>query len=75
MTTVHKLVPVPLQTNYTLPSGARVLSVRAQGDNICIWYLCDPAKPPVARTFRAFGTGDAIPTDLAPVSSSLARRT
>lgn len=43
-----------------MPAGARVLSVGAQRNNICLWVLVDPDKPKEIRIFESFGTGHNI---------------
>ncbi|KKK90993.1 hypothetical protein LCGC14_2717450 [marine sediment metagenome] len=40
-----------------LPKGARILSVQAQADVLCLWALIDPDATPRDFTIRIFGTG------------------
>jgi hypothetical protein len=44
-----------------MPAGAQLLSVREQGDNICLWALVDPEASVQKRRFRVLGTGQALP--------------
>lgn len=48
-----------------MPEGAQLLTVREQGDDICLWALVDSDAPMVARRFVGFGTGHQIPEDQA----------
>lgn len=43
-----------------IPAKAVILTAREQGDNIAIWYLCDPDAPRSPRTIYIFGTGEPI---------------
>lgn len=57
-------IPVPLFgdifTIY-LPFGAEILHFAAQGDNLCLWCLVDPAeKNTKQRLFHVAGTGHEI---------------
>jgi len=40
-----------------IPSGARLLSVGIQEDQMMLWALVDPPNKPVAREFMIIGTG------------------
>lgn len=59
--TVHKqpLKVADVQT-VTMPARARILTVQVQGGTPCIWYLCNPDRPPEDRTIRIAGTGHPI---------------
>lgn len=46
-----------------MPEGAEVLTVREQGDAVCLWALVDPSKPFEARRFVMVGTGHELPQD------------
>lgn len=52
-----------LQPDITLemPVGAEVLSVREQGDEICMWALVEPDAEKEERRFMGFGTGHDVP--------------
>lgn len=44
-----------------LPTGARILTVQQQNNNIFLWALVNPTSPNVqAFTIRIHGTGHAI---------------
>ena len=43
-----------------IPETARMLTVQAQGDQVCLWALVDADSPPKARTVRVYGTGHPI---------------
>ncbi len=45
---------------FVMPMGARVLSVGAQNDSLCLWALVDEHAPPRSRTFRVAGTGHPL---------------
>jgi hypothetical protein len=42
-----------------MPSGAVVLTVAEQHNEICLWAKVDPAAGRVTRTFQVVGTGHA----------------
>lgn len=45
----------------TLPRDARILTVRAQGEDICLWALVDTkVVRTTTRLFRLVGTGHEI---------------
>lgn len=64
MKSVYKY-PIPNHGGIEMPVGAKILSVHAQNDSVCLWALVDPSRPPVSRAFRVFGTGHPIGNDLA----------
>jgi len=50
-----------LQAELEMPVGAQILSVREQGQDVCLWALVDPDAPKMKRGFLMFGTGYPIP--------------
>lgn len=58
--TIWKYVLQP-EISIEMPKGAQVLSVREQGDDICLWALVDPSAEMETRSFVGFGTGHVIP--------------
>lgn len=60
MRTVHKQVLSAAKTSYLVPDGAEVLCVQVQGEDACIWYLCDPKQPLTSRTIIILGTGHEV---------------
>ena len=47
-----------------MPMGAKILSVGAQRQNICVWALVDPSiEEEEVHGFRIFGTGHPMPED------------
>lgn len=62
MHSVWKFI-IPTEDVFTIsvPQGARILSVAAQGDCPFIWAEVDPRKPKEDRRFRMCGTGHPIP--------------
>lgn len=72
MRTVWKY-PVPVQDDFalTMPQGATILSVQAQGSHAVpgqggqpvLWALVDPDAPITQRQFRLAGTGHPVPDD------------
>jgi hypothetical protein len=44
-----------------MPSGARILTVAAQGSSVCLWAHVDPEAPRETRTIRLYGTGHPMP--------------
>jgi hypothetical protein len=43
-----------------MPKGAEVLTVREQGEEICLWALVDPSAEKETRQFHSFGTGHDV---------------
>jgi hypothetical protein len=43
-----------------LPVGAKLLSVHAQGDDLCLWALVDTEAPLEDREFVIVGTGHEV---------------
>jgi len=60
MKTVWKYVFPDMRCRIELPAGARILSVREQGANVCMWALVDPEAPKEPRDFAIIGTGHTI---------------
>lgn len=48
-------------TTLELPFGAVVLTVAAQGDDICIWISVNTAASPAKRRFQTVATGSPTP--------------
>lgn len=47
-----------------MPKGSEVLSVAAQGDEICLWAKVDPSEAQKEkRYFTGYGTGHSIPDE------------
>ncbi len=61
---IHKY---PLRSPLTfvrVPAGAQLLSVQAQGADICLWFLVDPAEARVNRRyFLSVNTGDEFDSE------------
>jgi hypothetical protein len=49
----------------TLPAGARVLTVQAQGDTTCLWAEVNREKITEGRSVLVVGTGHGLPSDIA----------
>lgn len=43
-----------------LPTGARVISAQAQGNDLCLWAIVDPTQEKRARQFSIYGTGHPV---------------
>lgn len=43
-----------------VPRGATPLSVDQQRQTLCVWMLCDPDEPRVARCVRVVETGEPL---------------
>ena len=44
-----------------MPIGARVLTAREQGNELCLWAEVDPSAATEMRSFQVFGTGHEMP--------------
>ena len=51
-----------------LPMNAKVLDVKVQNGDLCMWCLVDPYIKVTERVFRVYGTGEEINY---PIDSSL----
>lgn len=61
MAKVYKYdVPMAEVVTLELPEGARVLTVKMQGDHPKLWALVDPSQRLVTREFLLVGTGQEI---------------
>ena len=43
--------------SFDAPRGAELLTAREQGDNVCVWFRCDPTQPSEKRRVEVCGTG------------------
>lgn len=60
--TVWKYVLLPGQSTLAMPVGARILSVQAQRDDVCLWALVDrDTTIDEIRYFEAYPTGEPVP--------------
>lgn len=46
-----------------MPRGAKVLTVQAQRDDVCLWAEVEAEAPKEPRVFRVFGTGQPLCSD------------
>jgi len=46
-----------------MPQGARILTVREQGNDVALWAEVDPKAPRERRQFRLYGTGFELPSN------------
>jgi hypothetical protein len=61
MKTIWKYV-LSQEIELDMPYGAQILSVREQGEDLCLWALLDPKAPTTKRRFAVYGTGwDVLP--------------
>lgn len=44
-----------------MPMGSKVIMVKEQFDNICVWYQCDSLNKKEVRSFEIVGTGHECP--------------
>lgn len=64
MKTVFKYAITGHRSVVSLPDGAVVLSVNAQGDDMFLWALVDAELPArTERVFRVYATGQPIAYD------------
>lgn len=57
--------PLQLMDRQTLsmPDGAKILSIQAQRDQVCLWAMVDENAQEIARTIAIYGTGQPIPDE------------
>lgn len=53
-------VEVKDNQSIAMPSGATILSIQEQHDQIQMWVLVDPKLPQEERKFKIYGTGHTI---------------
>lgn len=46
-----------------MKKGSQILCAKAQGEDICIWVLCDETAPAEERRIGVYGTGHEITGD------------
>ena len=49
------------QQDVRMPSGAEILSVQFQRDQLCLWALADPIEMLHLRRIYIYGTGRPVP--------------
>ena len=45
----------------SLPSGAKILDVQMQGNDRCLWFLCNTEAPHELRQIAIYLTGELLP--------------
>lgn len=60
--TVYKAVIGPHLKEFLAPRGAEILTAREQGDDICVWFRCDPGAPIEKRRIEVCATGHKAPS-------------
>jgi hypothetical protein len=48
------------EVKLSMPEGADILHIEAQGEMPCIWALVDEKRPREERCFRIIGTGQPV---------------
>ena len=46
-----------------MPKGAKILSIQMQGENCCMWVLCNEKASKERRRIAIYGTGHPIPNN------------
>ena len=46
----------------SMPSGAQVISVQFQGDELYLWAIVNPSNIGELRCFEIYGTGEPFPS-------------
>lgn len=52
------------QQTVMMPAGAKLLDVQVQGDECCVWALCDPDAEKEPRHLAIYGTGNPMPDEV-----------
>ncbi|EPW3423916.1 DUF7352 domain-containing protein [Klebsiella pneumoniae] len=63
MQTIWKYVFDETETTFNMPSGATILCVGAQEDDVCLWALVDTEAPVEPWRFVMVGTGQKLSED------------
>ena len=61
MRTIHKYEIPVAGGEVIMPSGAKILSVGAQGGSLFLWAEVDTERYTQPKCIEVFGTGDEIP--------------
>lgn len=61
--TIHKYQVTPGIAGVQMPKGARILSLKVQRGQPCVWALVDPNAPLVQRHLAVYGTGFEVPAE------------
>jgi len=54
---------------FHVPVHSELVSVREQGDSVCLWFAVDPDAVREKREFAVVGTGRAAPEKARPLGS------
>jgi len=46
-----------------VPSGSKFLTAAMQGENLCLWILCDKNAPTTRREIAIYATGELLDND------------
>lgn len=57
---IYKYPVQPGEFRAVMPDGSHVVSVQVQAGKPQMWAMVDPNRKPVARRFRAVGTGESF---------------
>lgn len=57
------LDPEPGVIGLDMPFGAEILFAREQGDNVAVWFRCDPRRSSCPRKIAVIETGKAAPAN------------
>ena len=62
--TIWKTVLKPADVqDLIVPEGAELLTARDLYGELCVWFKCDPNRPPTTRQVAIVGTGHQAPED------------
>jgi hypothetical protein len=64
MKTIYKYTINTNGSEVDMPEGAKILTVREQNNEICLWACVDTDKPLEPRHFEVYGTGHMLPKDM-----------
>ena len=57
-------IQITRQQEITLPVVSKFLSVQFQGENLTVWYQCNPDSQAVTKKLYVLGTGEDIPENI-----------
>lgn len=70
--TIWKVILEPADVqDIEVPEGAELLTAREQHEQLCVWFKCDPSKPPSKRRLAICGTGHPAPEGARYVGTGL----
>ena len=63
MKTIWRYIITPNTLFYSMPEGAKILTVKEQNGEVCIWAEVNPDEKIEMRKIMVYGTGHSVPPE------------